>query len=196
MGSESDDQVAARPTGSVRSAIGGFMVATVGIVGGMMMTRFGVDTSPLTGKVVPTASASATPEDAMMDFPAIPDTDALDRALDALAGSTARDCGRAELYQPAQQQALDGCVRQAMESNEPFKARHELRGIDSRVSTGVVRTRSGQVFLISYDSAPAGNGFDASAERFWIELCRDPVFSGGPQVLTCSPTPTPPSLSR
>lgn len=78
---------------------------------------------------------------------------ALDDDLRLFAGNAARDCGTAAQGERAR---VDACVAEAFDAGEPFIARYERAGVDSKVVTAVAGNSVGAIKLFQWDSAPCG----------------------------------------
>jgi hypothetical protein len=98
--------------------------------------------------------------------------DLLEQQSKGLAGRDAVDCGRV---------AIDGdpkvateCALAAQDAGKPFRVRYDIRGVDSFVAVGVVRTPIGTVGALQYDSDPAGGGGRAH-EVVYPKRCPEPV---------------------
>jgi hypothetical protein len=71
-----------------------------------------------------------------------------------LMGKQGVDCGRVEVRNDPK--AATECALKAPSEGKPFRVRYDLMGIDSEVSGGMVRTPSGQLYAISFDSDSNG----------------------------------------
>jgi hypothetical protein len=89
------------------------------------------------------------------------------------AGDTARDCGTVGLDDD--RATVDACVIDAFESEEPFLARYERYGTDSKVVTALAANGDGEVKLFQWDSAPCGGtGCDAVTD---VQSCDGAALS-------------------
>ena len=79
--------------------------------------------------------------------------DLLDSTCKRLAGIDATDCGRARFVSDAQ---VDKCALKASATKKPFRARYDLRGMDSSVAIGIVGTAGGDLYEVNFDSDPSG----------------------------------------
>ena len=70
------------------------------------------------------------------------------------AGDAARDCGSAT--NADDRGDVDACVAEAFEAGEPFIARYERAGVDSKVVTAVASNSDGRIKIFQWDSAPCG----------------------------------------
>jgi hypothetical protein len=52
--------------------------------------------------------------------------------------------------------AVDACVATAIKEKRAFRAEYRRQGIDSQVVSGYAGNDGGQVFFLSWDSAPCG----------------------------------------
>ena len=96
----------------------------------------------------------------------------LDDDLRQFAGDDARDCGTtgsAETRGP-----VDECVAEAFEAGEPFIARYERMGIDSKLVTA--QASNGQdIKVFQWDSAPCGGpGCDPVTD---VHSCLEPSLN-------------------
>lgn len=98
--------------------------------------------------------------------------DEMDWKSHYLAGLGSTNCGRAEVGEIASQ--VTQCALTADAKGEPFRAIYNIQGIDSRIAGGIVRTRSGKLLALTYDSCPAGCGFSMLRQRVWVTPCPQP----------------------
>ena len=85
-----------------------------------------------------------------------PLTDFMERHSQKLAGPRGINCGRVGISEnPA---AATKCALRSQASKRPFRVRYDIQGIDSSVAVAMVRTPSGIVSTLMYDSDPAGAG--------------------------------------
>jgi hypothetical protein len=97
---------------------------------------------------------------------------ALDDDLRQFAGNEARDCGSARAG--GDRSDVDACVAEAFEAGEPFIARYELQGLDSKVVAAVASNSEGTVELFQWDSAPCGGPGCAPVTD--VQLCEGPAL--------------------
>ena len=97
----------------------------------------------------------------------------LDDDLRQFAGADARDCGTsgsAETRGP-----VDECAAEAFEAGEPFIARYERMGVDSKVVTAQASNSAGDVKVFQWDSAPCGgSGCDPVTD---VQSCLEPSLN-------------------
>ena len=82
--------------------------------------------------------------------------DLLDRRSKEFAGSSAVNCGAAQIG--ANPKSMTDCALAAQQAGRPFRVRYNIQGIDSQVAIAIVRTPLGKVIALSYDSDIAGGG--------------------------------------
>lgn len=89
-------------------------------------------------------------------------------------GDSARDCG---VVTPSDDRAkVDACVVEAFEAGEPFIARYERQGTDSKVIVALAANTEGKVKLFQWDSAPCGGpGCDPVTD---VQSCEGPELAG------------------
>lgn len=94
----------------------------------------------------------------------------LDDDVRQFAGNDARDCGTAA---SADERApVDECVVEAFEAGEPFIARYERRGVDSKVVTALASNSAGTVKTFQWDQSPCGGpGCDPVTD---VQTCIEP----------------------
>jgi hypothetical protein len=93
--------------------------------------------------------------------------------LRLFAGSSARDCGTVTAAD--ERTATDACVVEAFEEGEPFIARYEQMGIDSKVVMAVASNTDGRIKVFQWDSAPCGGpGCDAVTD---VRNCNEPMLN-------------------
>ena len=98
---------------------------------------------------------------------------ALTDDLRLFAGDRARDCGSAPARSdPAE---VDTCVAEAFEAGEPFIARYERQGVDSKVVAAIASNDEGKVQLFQWDSAPCGGSHCAPVTD--ARLCEGPALT-------------------
>lgn len=98
--------------------------------------------------------------------------DAMDWRSHYLAGLRSVNCGRVALRGDAS--AATECALQAQAKGQPFRVIYSIRGIDSLLAGGIVRTPSGALLFLSYDSCPWGCGFSLLRQRVAVIPCPQP----------------------
>ena len=103
------------------------------------------------------------------------------RRVFEITGANPRECGRHPLREVngrregATREQLEAsleCARDAIKAGQPFWTFVELRGIDSWVAIGFLRTASGDVRYFGYDSNPGGGlGY---SPRLTLQPCQLP----------------------
>jgi hypothetical protein len=101
----------------------------------------------------------------------IPAEDKLEIESRRLAGPGAIDWAESRLraIRKTQQNVQWGAQKAA----KPFRIRYDLQGIDSLVAVAIVRTPSGTVGALTYDSDPSGGG--QVGEALYPKQCPEPV---------------------
>jgi hypothetical protein len=90
-----------------------------------------------------------------------------------LSGRRAIDCGRVTVHESAT--VATECALKAFREKEPFRVRYDLRGIDSDVSAGLVYTPEGELYGLTFDGDPQGQGGTSwSRQRVEKTLCPTP----------------------
>lgn len=93
--------------------------------------------------------------------------------LRQFAGNSARDCGTVTVAD--ERTDTDACVVAAFEAGEPFIARYERMGIDSKVVTAVASNTDGKIKVFQWDSAPCGGpGCDPVTD---VQNCNEPTLN-------------------
>lgn len=82
--------------------------------------------------------------------------DAMDWRSRWLMGLRGIDCGRVTIG--ADPKAATDCALKAQQEGRPFRVRYDVRGYDSAVAGGIVRTPSGEVYALSFIGNPSGSG--------------------------------------
>ena len=99
--------------------------------------------------------------------------DAMDWRTHYLAGWRGVDCGRVQVGQDAA--AASQCGLKAQSEGRPFRVVYNIQGFDSRVAGAIVRTPSGHLLALSYDSCPSGcGGTSLLGQRVTINPCPEP----------------------
>jgi len=98
--------------------------------------------------------------------------DEMDWKSHYLAGLSSINCGRTKIGQSAS--PITQCALGADAKGQPFRAIYNIQGIDSLVAGGIVRTRSGTLLALAYDSCPAGCGFSMLRQRVLVTPCPQP----------------------
>lgn len=82
--------------------------------------------------------------------------DSMDWRSRWLMGLHGIDCGRVRVN--GDPKAATDCALKAQRDGKPFRVRYDLMGFDSAVAGGIVRTPSGALYALSFDSNPSGSG--------------------------------------
>jgi hypothetical protein len=99
--------------------------------------------------------------------------DAMDWRTRYLAGWRGVDCGRVRIGEDATEASQ--CALKAQSDGRPFHVVYNVQGIDSRVAGAIVRTSSGQLLALSYDSCPSGcGGTSFLGQRVSVSRCPEP----------------------
>jgi len=87
------------------------------------------------------------------------------------AGAGAIDCGRVKVG--GDPKTATKCAIGAQKAAKPFRIRYDLQGFDSSVAVAIVRTPSGTVGALMYDSDPSGGSH--VGEVVYPKRCPEPV---------------------
>ncbi len=99
--------------------------------------------------------------------------DAMDWRTRYLAGWRGVDCGRVKIGQDAA--AASQCALKAQSDGRPFRVVYNILGYDSNVAGAIVRTPSGQLLALNYDSCPSGcGGTSFLGQRVAVSRCPEP----------------------
>ena len=90
-----------------------------------------------------------------------------------LAGPEGIDCGTVQAERNPK--AATKCALNAQSQGHPFRVVYELPGIDSFIAVGIVRTPTGQLFALTYDSDPMGGGWSRTREVVSKCACPSPL---------------------
>jgi len=101
-----------------------------------------------------------------------PAVDLLEQQSKQLAGPYSVDCG--EVLVGGDPKTATDCALAANKAGNAFRVRYDMRGIDSFVAVAIVRTPSGAVGELQYDSDPMGGGGRAH-EMVYPKRCPEPV---------------------
>jgi hypothetical protein len=88
-----------------------------------------------------------------------------------LAGSHSINCGRVRIGQDPSQ--VTECTLEANAAGRPFRVRYDIRGIDSQVAVGLVKTPNGHLYSLSFDGNPSGGGRTSLLEQV-VSVCSCP----------------------
>jgi hypothetical protein len=89
-----------------------------------------------------------------------------------LAGIRSVDCGWVKLRADASK--ATACALDANAKGKPFRVIYQIQGFDAIVAGGIVRTPSGKLLALSYDSCPSGCGFSFLQQRTTVASCPEP----------------------
>lgn len=98
--------------------------------------------------------------------------DAMDWKNHYLAGRGGVNCGRVKIG--GDPTSATECAVEANAAGKPFWVAYNIQGIDAIVAGGIVRTPSGKLLAITYDSCPSGCGFSLLGQRVGVESCPQP----------------------
>ena len=108
-----------------------------------------------------------------LTYPLVPATgDAMDWESHYLAGLGSVNCGRVKIRGDAS--SATQCAVQAETQGKPFRVVYNIQGFDAIVAGGIVRTPSGKLLALSYDSCPSGCGFSLLQQRVGVVPCPQP----------------------
>jgi hypothetical protein len=101
-------------------------------------------------------------------------SDAMEEGSRKLVGTNAVDCGRVTLGKDPK--TATDCALGAFKADKAFRVPYDLRGIDSSVASGLVRTPDGKLYAMSFDGDPmGGGGISPTRQRFTTAVCPQPV---------------------
>jgi hypothetical protein len=100
--------------------------------------------------------------------------DRMEQESGLLMGNQGIDCGRVKVS--GNPRSATECALKAQAAGKPFRVRYDIMGIDSAVAGGIVRTPSGQLYALSFDGDPAGQGGTSDSRQFLAKSqCPQPV---------------------
>ena len=121
---------------------------------------------------------------------AVPNAHALDSApaaflnkLRSFAGANARDCGFVRLVDD--HAAAVACARDATSAGKAYALAIQFQGVDSLVWQGAARDEHGKLWVLYYDSDPAGGGATPTLSAVPCQEIRFEVQGG--DVIDCQP---------
>jgi hypothetical protein len=82
--------------------------------------------------------------------------DSMDWQSRRLVGRHGIDCGRVKVR--GDPNLASECALKAQAEGKPFRVRYDILGYDSAVAGGIVRTSTGQLYGLSFDGDPSGQG--------------------------------------
>src|SRR5947209_11349176 len=97
------------------------------------------------------------------------------------AGANASNCGTVAIG--ADRAAVDACVMHAFAAHQPFYARYDEQGIDSKLAYLVAGDASGRIFTFNWDGDPSGGS--KSHETVDQYECRGPSVNADGTQITC-----------
>ena len=124
------------------------------------LSLFAIATLPTSCRNVAPSDGKPQSKDQAASRGYIPSEDKLDIESKRLAGPGAIDCGRVKIKGDPKE--ATECAIGAQKAAKPFRIRYDLQGIDSLVAVAIVRTPSGTVGSLMYDSDPSGGGHVSS----------------------------------
>jgi len=111
-------------------------------------------------------------EDRLLPSAAVGDRMELESRL--LMGDHGVDCGRVKVS--GNPTSATACALKAQADGKPFRVRYDIMGIDSAVAGGIVRTPTGQLYALSFDGDPAGQGgISYSRQVLGKSQCPQPI---------------------
>jgi hypothetical protein len=103
-----------------------------------------------------------------------------------LAGPKGVNCGRVEGGHDAR--AANDCVRNALSAGQAFRVRYRVPTTDSDVSTGLVRSRQGELYEMILDGNPGKAGpTSLFRQRIAVRQCEMEMHLAYGGRLTCLP---------
>ena len=99
--------------------------------------------------------------------------DSMERKSRGLMGRAGVDCGMVEVN--GDPRAATDCALKADQDGRPFRVRYNIMGYDSAVAGGIVRTPTGELYALSFDGDPAGQGgISIFREALTVNACPQP----------------------
>jgi len=135
------------------------------------LSLFAISMLPTSCQTVPLGNGKPQPKNETASRGHIPAEDKLEIESKRLAGLGAIDCGRVKIQSDPKD--ATACAIGAQKAAKPFRIRYDLQGIDSLVAVAIVRTPSGTVGSLTYDSDPSGGG--QVGEVVYPKRCPEPV---------------------
>ena len=135
------------------------------------LSLFAISMLPTSCQTVPPGNGEPQPKKEAASRGRIPAEDKLDIESKRLAGPGAIDCGRVKIK--GDPKDATQCAIRTQKAARPFRIRYDLQGIDSLVAVAIVRTPSGTVGALTYDSDPSGGG--QVGEVVYPKRCPEPV---------------------
>ena len=135
------------------------------------LSLFAISMVPTSCQTVPFGNGKPQPKNEAASRWHIPAEDKLEIEGKRLAGPGAIDCGRVKVQDDPKD--ATACAIGAQKAAKPFRIRYDLQGIDSLVAVAIVRTPSGTVGALTYDSDPSGGG--QVGEVVYLKRCTEPV---------------------
>jgi hypothetical protein len=100
--------------------------------------------------------------------------------VNALSGSSARDCGFFDLQSaPEDKERVRTCARQAARGTGAFKFGHLTFWVDSAVCEVAVRDDGGNYWELRFDFDVNGGGGDHPSPALWVSKCDGLRFKRG-----------------
>jgi hypothetical protein len=100
--------------------------------------------------------------------------DRMEQESGLLMGNQGIDCGRVKVR--GNPKSATECALKAQAAGKPFRVRYDIMGIDSAVAGGIVRTPAGQLYALSFDGDPAGQGGTSDSRQvLGKSQCPQPV---------------------
>lgn len=101
--------------------------------------------------------------------------DRMEQESGLLMGNQGIDCGRVKVR--GNPRSATECALKAQAAGKPFRIRYDIMGIDSAVAGGIVRTPAGQLWALSFDGDPAGQGGTSDSRQvLGKSQCPQPVY--------------------
>jgi len=135
------------------------------------LSLFAIAMLPTSCRTVAPGDGKPQPRNQAASRGHIPSEDKLEIESKRLAGPGAIDCGRVNIKGDPKE--ATECAIGAQKAAKPFRIRYDLQGIDSLVAVAIVRTPSGTVGSLMYDSDPSGGG--QVGEVVYPKRCPEPV---------------------
>ena len=135
------------------------------------LSLFAIAMLPTSCRTVAPGDGKPQPKDQAVSRGHILSEDKLDIESKTLAGPGAIDCGSVKIKGDPKE--ATECAIGAQKAAKPFRIRYDLQGFDSVVAVAIVRTPSGTVGSLMYDSDPSGGSHVGAA--VYPKRCPEPV---------------------
>jgi hypothetical protein len=98
--------------------------------------------------------------------------DSMDWRSGWMAGLHGIDCGRVRVF--GDPRTATACALKAQAEGKPFRVRYDIPGVDCAFAQGIVRTREGGLYALSYVGDPMGGGISLLRQKADFSPCPQP----------------------